>query len=123
MGILQSLAGIVLFLGLKPSTIAAIIGGIVIPTLSFFGGAVWWFHKRLQAVEESNEDRENVVYGGENNPLNLGLVKEVKSLKQELNEAKQEREELRAQQEQLMDRLDTIEDKLDKYNGHGDDEN
>lgn len=105
--------------GLKPSTIVALVGGIVIPALSFFSGAVWWFHKRIQNLEDADDEREAVVYGGENNPLNIGLVKEVKALKEDIEAAEEERDELREQQAEILRRLESIETKLDEYNGHG----
>lgn len=104
--------------GLQPSTVVALVGGIVIPALSFFGGAIWWFHKRVQNLEDADDEREAVVYGGENNPLNIGLVKEVKALKDDFESAEEERNELREQQMEILRRLESIEAKLDEYNGH-----
>lgn len=104
--------------GLEPGTVIALVGGIVIPALSFFGGAIWWFHKRIRNLEDADDQREAVVYGGENNPLNIGLVKEVKSLKEDFESAEKEREELRDQQAEILRRLESIEAKLDEYNRH-----
>jgi len=118
-----SSAGIILLtiFGLDAGTFVAIVGGIVIPALSFFGGAIWWFHKRIRNLEDADEDREAVVYGGDNNPLNIGLVKEVKSLKEDFETAADDRRELREQQREIIERLDGIEKKIDEYNGKDDD--
>jgi hypothetical protein len=102
--------------GLSASTLVAVVAGIVIPTLSFIGGAVWWFNKRVTRLEDADEEREALVYGGENNPLNIGLVKEVKSLKEDFNNAEEERNELREQQLEILRRLESIETKIDENN-------
>lgn len=116
------LAAVAMF-GLKPGTIVALVGGIVIPALSFIGGAIWWFHSRINTLEDADDEREAVVYGGENNPLNIGLVKEVKSLKEDFELAESERVELREQQAEILQRLESIEAKLDKYNGQDEEDN
>jgi len=115
MGVLEIIGGAaagVFLMALEPGTIVALVAGIIVPALGFLGGAVWWFHKRIRSLEDADDEREAVVYGKENNPLNIGLVKEVKSLKNDFERGKEERQELREQQEEILERLESIDKKI-----------
>jgi cell division protein FtsN len=104
----------VLSAGVAAPTVVAIIAGIIIPFLGFLVTVVWRFHKRLLELEKESQTREKVVYGGENNPLNLGLVKEIKTLKEDFNEYQHRQEELLEEKERLFEKLKEIEDKVEE---------
>jgi len=114
MGILGGLAGVVLFLGLDASVVVAIIAGIIVPLLGFIATMVFRLHKRIRVLEEESRTREQVVYGGENNPLNLGLVKEIKSLKEDFEKYEEEQNRLKKKKEELYKRLELVEQQVEK---------
>lgn len=121
MEILGGVAGVVLFLGLEPSVVVAIIAGIIIPILGFISTVIWKLHKRLSTLEEESRTREQVVYGGENNPLNLGLVKEIKSLKEDFEKYQEEQSELQDKKQELIERMEALEQEIE--NIENDDDN
>jgi hypothetical protein len=112
MEILGGLAGVVLFLGLEPSVIVGIIAGIIIPVLGFIGTVIFRLHKRLVELERESKSREQVVYGGENNPLNLGLVKEIKSLKEDFEKYQEQQSELHDKKQELSERIEALEKEI-----------
>jgi septal ring factor EnvC (AmiA/AmiB activator) len=114
MEILGGLAGVVLFLGLEPSVVVAIIAGIIIPMLGFIATMIFRFHKRLRELERESKSREQVVYGGENNPLNLGLVKEIKSLKKDFGKYQEEQSRLKDKKQELSERIEVLEKEIEK---------
>lgn len=122
MGIFSFLAGVVLVAGIEPSVSVAIVAGIIVPLLGFVVELMRRLHKRLSKLEEESKTREKVVYGGENNPLNLGLVKEIKSLKQDFEEYERRQKELEDEKQELFDRLQSLEKEIENYENEEDDD-
>jgi len=115
MGIFSVLAGVVLVAGLEPSVAVAIVAGIILPILGFIATAIWRFHNRLIELEKQSQTREQVVYGGDNNPLNLGLVKEIKALKEDFEEYERKQKELQKKKDKLFERIQALEREVDDY--------
>jgi len=122
MGIFSVLAGVVLVVGLEPSVAVAVIAGILVPLLGFVVEVMRRIHKRLSKLEEESRTREQVVYGGENNPLNLGLVKEIKSLKEDFEDYEKKQKKLEDEKEKLFDRLQALEKEIDDYESEKEDD-
>jgi len=122
MGIFSVLAGVVLVAGLEPSVAVAVIAGILVPLLGFVVEVMRRIHKRLSKLEEESRTREQVVYGGENNPLNLGLVKEIKSLKEDFEDYEKKQKKLEDEKEKLFDRLQALEKEIDDYESEKEDD-
>ena len=122
MGIFSVLAGVVLVVGLEPSVAVAVIAGILVPLLGFVVEVMRRIHKRLSKLEEESRTREKVVYGGENNPLNLGLVKEIKSLKEDFEDYEKKQKKLEDEKEKLFDRLQALEKEIDDYESEKEDD-
>jgi chromosome segregation ATPase len=120
MEILGGLAGVVLFLGLDPSVVVAIIAGIIIPMLGFIATMIFRLHKRLRELEKESKSREQVVYGGENNPLNLGLVKEIKSLKKDFEKYQEKQSELKDKKQELSERIEALEKEIEEWKNNDD---
>lgn len=121
MEILGVLAGVVLFLGLDPSVVVTIIAGIIIPILGFISTIIYRLHKRLRTLEKESKSREQVVYGGENNPLNLGLVKEIKSLKKDFEKYQEQQSNLQDKKQELSERIEALEKEIEKIGNSDDD--
>lgn len=122
MALLSFLASVGLMAGLDAPVIVSIIAGILLPVMGFLATMVWRFHKRILELEKESQTREQVVYGGENNPLNLGLVKEIKSLKEDFEEYEKRQKELLEQKEKLFEKIQSIESKIEAHQNNQEDD-
>lgn len=91
--------------------------------VSLVGGSVFWvlyhIHKRLRTLEEAQDNRQDELYGSEQNPLHVGLTREVHDLKEEvediqdeLDEADDERSVLKKKVLKVQHKLDDLQHKL-----------
>ena len=96
--------------------------GILIPILAAFVSLIIWFHRRVNKVEKKASERQSAVFGGEGNPLNAGLVKEVKEIKSEVENLESEQSEMKDKQSKILAQLDALEVRL-KQRGFDDEEN
>lgn len=103
-----------------PSVVAftwSAVHAVLAAVLVFGGSAFWVFyrtHKRLTALEERGGKRKAAIFGSDNNPLNVGLTKEVSALKKEVDELREDIEESNEGRSEMETRLAEIEVKVDR---------
>lgn len=90
----------------------------ILAALTFFGGSIFWvlynIHTRLTDIEERGGKRRAAIFGSENNPLHVGLTKEVASLKQDIDELKVDSDDSKQEREELKRRLTRVEEQLER---------
>lgn len=80
-------------LGLLSNIIAPLIGAIT--------GIIVWFHRRINSLEESQDDLEKSVFGSDRDALNEGVLLEVRNVNQRLSEIQETVEELRRENKKI----------------------
>jgi len=85
--------------------------------VSTIGGALFWVlyntHSRLKELEEGQGQKEAAIFGKENNPLHVGLVKEVSELKKEVEELQDDMDDSSVEREDLKERILEVERKIE----------
>lgn len=74
---------------------------------------LYHFHKRLRKLESGGGSRDDTLHGEEDNPLNLGLIKEVSDIKTELNELQSDLDDVADENSHIRNRMTRLETKLD----------
>lgn len=69
--------------------------------------------KRLDKLEKGNENRGDILYGDDKNPLQVGLTREVSEVKEEIEDLQKEVEEAGVEREEISGRLTDLETKAD----------
>lgn len=67
---------------------------VAIPLLSAIVSAFYWLHKRITKIEESSEAARGALYGKDEDPLHIGIAKEVNDMKTQINSLEKEVERL-----------------------------
>lgn len=90
----------------------------ILAALTFFGGAAFWvlynIHQRLTTLEENQGERKTAIYGDDDNPLHVGLTKEVAALKEEVDELHEDVTQASQDREELHRRIVRVEEKLER---------
>jgi len=89
------LAGVTIWeaLGLLSNIIAPLVGALV--------AVIIWLHKRLNELEDAQDDVENSVFGSDRDALNEGVLIQVRNLNGRLDEIRQKISEINKKQEEL----------------------
>ena len=86
--------------------------------VSLVGGALFWvfhrIHERLNDLEEAEQERETAVFGNDQNPLHVGLTKEVAELKKEVKSIQEEMDNSSVEREDLKQRMVEVEQKIER---------
>lgn len=107
------------------SAVHAILAAITL-FVSLVGGAFFWvfhrIHERLNDLEEAESQRETAVFGNDQNPLNVGLTKEVAELKKEVESIQEEMDNSSVEHEDLKQRMVEVEHKIERILGQLEDD-
>lgn len=97
----------------------------ILAALTLFGGAAFWVgykaHLRFRNLEENSGERRTAIFGNENNPLHVGLTKEVSVLKERVDELRDDSVDAADERAELQKRLARVEAKLDQLLDESDD--
>lgn len=90
----------------------------VIAALTFFGSAAFWIiwklHKRLRRLESGGDEVERAVFGKSNNPLHVGLTREVSEIQQDVRELQKMVDEAESDRNELKRRLEVVQQKVER---------
>jgi len=78
--------------------VAPAIGGVV--------AIVIWLHRRLNQLEQSNEDLDTSVFGNDRDALNEGVLNEVRNINARLDDVHSSIESLADEHQQLWNELE-----------------
>lgn len=93
---------VILATGVSIWQIIQTIAMIVIPLLSAVVTAFYWLHQRVSVIEGHSKETSGAIYGREDDPLQVGLAKEVNDLKNRVNK-------LNTRVEDISERVERIE--------------
>ncbi|AGM11367.1 hypothetical protein M199_gp037 [Halogranum tailed virus 1] len=82
-------------LGLLSNVIAPIVGALI--------AVIVWIHKRLNDLEEAQDDLDRSVFGNEKDALNEGVLIEVRNVNRRLDTLQESIDEIRRENEHLRD--------------------
>jgi len=85
-------------LGILSHAVAPAIGGVV--------AIVIWLHRRLNQLEQSNEDLDTSVFGNDRDALNEGVLNEVRNINARLDDVHSSIESLADEHQQLWNELE-----------------
>lgn len=88
---------------------------ILVPSLGVLATGIWWFHRRVKNLEDSEERKRGAssFFGDGDGPLSIGLAKEVRDMKQWQQEMTGDMNEVRQDVRELNEKIDAIYSELD----------
>lgn len=103
-----------LLFGLTWSAVNAIAAATAVVGTAVFW-VLWRLHKRLRGLENGETEHEKALFGDrKDNPLNVGLAREVASVKDDLSDLSDRVDAGAMERRELQKQLDRTEDKLDR---------
>lgn len=86
--------------------------------VSLLSGLLSWavlrLHQRLNTLEEGDEEAVTALFGQDENPLHVGLAREVAEIKDEISDVKDSIDNSSKERRELRKRLNDAEKKLDR---------
>lgn len=73
-----------------------------------------WFHRRINALEDTDQQRRGIgkFFGDNDSPLSIGLAKEVRDLKKWQSDTQDDISELQDDVNEMSEKLDEIYDEF-----------
>lgn len=89
---------------------------IGVPIIGAIITLIIWFHRRLDELEDMDQQRQGAgqFFGDSDNPLSIGLAREVRDLKNKNEETREDVASLQQEVSQLSEKVDRVYDKLDE---------
>lgn len=102
----------------SPVVLSGVIAGLdalaklMAPVLTASIALLVWMHRRISAIEDSQQEQEATLYGINGDTLAKGTTTEIRQL----------REEIRDMNDSLEDKLSDLESRIDSVEGETDDD-
>ncbi len=93
-----STVGIWETLNLLSNVVAPIVGALITVMI--------WFHRRVNVIEESQNELDSSLFGSERDALNEGVIIEVRKMRKEVQELQESIDEIKERSNRLEREID-----------------